>query len=189
MFSFKHLSYFPQSDTAHLLLWDDADNLIFFPKKYSYSYVNLLWGLPFITMSQSLTEVLPTCCGLNHEFFSLIGCQMWCHSASTRPACSGLRRQSSACVGPRRPSTCSAAPAPTRPPPACRGQGRLERPLLNSDPASPPARKNTNRIGMINYKSKCKGLRHLKFLFYFVNFGVKGFYWGNFGEWSLLIAP
>lgn len=77
---------------------------------------------------------------LSHHYFSPISHQQWCHPASTRPACSALMRRSLARVERRHPSACSAPPAPTPPPPACRGRAQPEHPPLNNDLASQPER-------------------------------------------------
>lgn len=49
-------------------------------------------------------------------------------------------RRSLARVERRHPSACSAPPAPTPPPPACRGRAQPEHPPLNNDLASQPER-------------------------------------------------
>lgn len=99
------------------------------------------------------------CWGISHVINPplLIGRQLWHRWASTRPACSGWRRRSWARVARHRLSACSAAPAPTRPPPACRGLGRLERPPPSSDLASRPERRerDAERVSVFHNDSNC----------------------------------
>ena len=134
---------------------------------------------PLVTTFWGFSHLTP------HKSSPLIGCQLWPHRASTRPACSGSRRRNWAREARRRPSAYSAAHAPTRPPPACRDRGRPERPPPNSDLSSQPGKGNADRVRIEDIWVTQKKTRHTSamcthyqrgdktYLFYTVNRVVK----------------